>query len=115
MAAAPVPAGPARAGRHAAALGDPAAQPVPSAHAIGTSLFDGRWRGALRRAVRGVTLAGERWDGEGAPVVLLHAGVADRRAWRAVAPQLAAPAIAYDRRGFGDTPPTPPPSRTWRT
>ena len=57
----------------------------------------------------GVTLAGERWDGEGAPVVLLHAGVADRRAWRAVAPQLAAPAIAYDRRGFGDTPPTPPP------
>jgi len=57
----------------------------------------------------GVALAAERWPGEGAPVVLLHAGVADRRAWRAVAPELTAPAIAYDRRGFGETPPTPPP------
>ena len=27
-------------------------------------------------------LVGERWDGEGTPVVLLHAGVADRRVWR---------------------------------
>ncbi|WFU78183.1 alpha/beta hydrolase [Bradyrhizobium sp. CIAT3101] len=43
--------------------------------------------------------------GNGAPVVFLHAGVADRRMWSA---QLAAigtraRAIAYDRRGFGDT------------
>ena len=60
-------------------------------------------------AANGVTLAGERWDGEGTPVVLLHAGVADRRAWREVAPQLSAPAIAYDRRGFGESPATPPP------
>ena len=50
-------------------------------------------------------IAGERW-GEGAPVyVLLHAGVADLRSWRAVAPLLDAPAAAYDRRGFGETPP----------
>jgi pimeloyl-ACP methyl ester carboxylesterase len=37
----------------------------------------------------------------------LHAGVADRRVWRDVAPVLSAPVIAYDRRGFGDTPPGP--------
>ncbi len=52
-------------------------------------------------------LVGERWDGEGTPVVLLHAGVADRRAWRDVVPRLRAPVIAYDRRGFGETPPGP--------
>jgi pimeloyl-ACP methyl ester carboxylesterase len=56
-----------------------------------------------------VTLVGERWDGEGTPVALLHAGVADRRSWRAVAERLTAPAIAYDRRGFGRTPPSPEP------
>ena len=59
-------------------------------------------------AAGGVTLAAERWPGEGTPVVLLHAGVADRRAWSAVAPRLGAPAVAYDRRGFGETPPTAP-------
>jgi pimeloyl-ACP methyl ester carboxylesterase len=51
-------------------------------------------------------LAGERWRGDGPPIVLLHAGVADSRAWRAVAQQLAAlgaDVIAYDRRGFGQT------------
>jgi pimeloyl-ACP methyl ester carboxylesterase len=52
-------------------------------------------------------LVGDRWDGEGTPVVLLHAGVADRRVWRDVVPHLRAPAIAYDRRGFGETPPGP--------
>lgn len=44
--------------------------------------------------------------GEGAPVALLHAGVADRRMWRAQAGALAQSgfrAIAYDRRGFGDS------------
>lgn len=45
--------------------------------------------------------------GAGAPVVFLHAGVADRRMWRAEMAALAATgawrAIAYDRRGFGDT------------
>jgi len=43
--------------------------------------------------------------GEGPPLVLLHAGVADRRMWQ---PQLEALAdryrlIAYDRRGFGES------------
>jgi pimeloyl-ACP methyl ester carboxylesterase len=44
--------------------------------------------------------------GDGAPVVLLHAGVADRRMWGAQVAALAAAgfrAIAYDRRGFGET------------
>jgi pimeloyl-ACP methyl ester carboxylesterase len=52
-------------------------------------------------------LIGERWDGEGTPVVLLHAGIADRRVWRDVVPHLDAPVVAYDRRGFGETPPGP--------
>jgi pimeloyl-ACP methyl ester carboxylesterase len=50
-------------------------------------------------------IVGERREGDGAPVVLLHAGVADRRAWRDVAVRLAGPVVAYDRRGFGETPP----------
>lgn len=44
--------------------------------------------------------------GDGIPVALLHAGVADRRMWRAQAEALAAAgfrAIAYDRRGHGDS------------
>jgi pimeloyl-ACP methyl ester carboxylesterase len=54
-------------------------------------------------------LAGERWAGDPASpaIVLLHAGVADRRSWREVAEQLAAlggHVVAYDRRGFGETP-----------
>jgi pimeloyl-ACP methyl ester carboxylesterase len=44
-------------------------------------------------------------EGTGAPVVLLHAGVADCRMWRgqlvALAPDFRA--VAYDRRGFGRT------------
>lgn len=61
----------------------------------------------------GVRLVGER-TGTGRPVVvLLHAGVADRRSWREVTACLAAEGfrgqvVAYDRRGFGDTPPSPP-------
>jgi pimeloyl-ACP methyl ester carboxylesterase len=61
--------------------------------------------------VGGITLVGERWDGDGAPVVLLHAGVADRRAWSEVAPRLDGPVVAYDRRGFGETPPSAEPFR----
>ena len=50
-------------------------------------------------------LAAVRW-GAGTPrYVLLHAGVADSRSWEAVAPALDGPAVAYDRRGFGATPP----------
>jgi pimeloyl-ACP methyl ester carboxylesterase len=52
-------------------------------------------------------LAQDRLRADGPRVVLLHAGVADRRAWRDVAPALharGADVLAYDRRGFGETP-----------
>jgi len=51
------------------------------------------------------TLAGERWPGDGQPAVLLHAGVADRRSWHAVADALspAMGVVAYDMRGYGET------------
>lgn len=54
-----------------------------------------------------IALVGER-VGSGSPtIVLLHAGVTDRRGWREVAARLAgrSTVLAYDRRGFGDTPP----------
>lgn len=43
--------------------------------------------------------------GQGTPVVLLHAGVADRRSWRPLRPFLAQDhrLVAWDRRGFGET------------
>lgn len=43
--------------------------------------------------------------GSGDPVVFLHANVGDRRMWRAQQDAVAAGnlAVAYDRRGFGDT------------
>ena len=42
--------------------------------------------------------------GDGQPVILLHAGVADNRSWRDVMEGLVGVrAIAYDRRGFGAT------------
>ena len=59
-------------------------------------------------AVKGATLVGDRWLGAGAPIVLLHAGVCDRRCWREVGTRLGAAArnvVAYDRRGFGEVPP----------
>ncbi|MDX3073293.1 alpha/beta hydrolase [Streptomyces sp. MI02-7b] len=45
--------------------------------------------------------------GEGPPVVLVHAGVADHRMWDAVAPALAErhTVVRYDLRGFGQSPP----------
>ncbi len=56
----------------------------------------------------GASLAGERWPGGGQTVVLLHEGVADRRGWaevaRLLAPELTV--VAYDRRGYGQTPPS---------
>jgi pimeloyl-ACP methyl ester carboxylesterase len=55
----------------------------------------------------GVELAADRLPGAGPRVVLLHAGVADRRAWSGVGAALADrgfEVIAYDRRGFGETP-----------
>ena len=56
----------------------------------------------------GTTLAGERWPGGARTVLLLHEGVADRRGWAEVAGLLAPEltVVAYDRRGYGQTPPT---------
>lgn len=71
--------------------------------------------GAVTDAIRadvasaGITLAGYRWEGDPArTVVLLHAGVCDSRSWQRVAPALTdlAGVWAYDRPGFGGTPPT---------
>jgi len=71
--------------------------------------------GAVTDAIRadvasaGITLAGYRWEGDPArTVVLLHAGVCDSRSWQRVAPALTdlASVWAYDRPGFGGTPPT---------
>lgn len=56
-------------------------------------------------------LAHDLLPGSGPLVVLLHAGVTDRRAWAHVAPALAEDGSAVlvpDRRGFGQTPPGPP-------
>ena len=59
-------------------------------------------------------LARDHLTADGPRVVLLHAGVADRRAWRDVAPELhamGADVLAYDRRGFGETPASAEPFR----
>lgn len=51
----------------------------------------------------GATLVAEA-AGDGPAVVCLHAGVADRRSFRPLAPFLDdVRLVAYDRRGFGDT------------
>lgn len=52
-------------------------------------------------------LIGNLWSGNGPTVVLLHAGVCDRRSWEVVAPEVSkhATVVSYDRRGFGDTAP----------
>lgn len=63
---------------------------------------------SLAVPVPGAGLSADRWPGRLPAVVLLHAGVADRRSWRAVAERLSAAGhevLAYDRRGFGDSPP----------
>lgn len=57
----------------------------------------------------GTGFACDHLAGDGRQIVLLHAGVADRRAWRDVAAILnarGADVTAYDRRGFGETPGT---------
>jgi pimeloyl-ACP methyl ester carboxylesterase len=54
----------------------------------------------------GCDLVGERWAGGDELVVLLHEGVSDRRGWHEVA-ELLAPrvtVVAYDRRGYGESP-----------
>lgn len=55
----------------------------------------------------GCPIAVTHWASTGRSVVLLHAGVADRRAWDAVGDLLSDEGfsvVAYDRRGFGETP-----------
>ena len=56
--------------------------------------------------VSGGRLVAEHWPGTGPTLVLLHAGVVDRRAWTATAEELAGTyaVVAYDRRGFGGSP-----------
>ncbi len=57
----------------------------------------------------GAELIAERRRGSGPTVVLLHAGVADRRSWSGVVDALAADdldLVTYDRRGFGQTLPS---------
>ena len=68
----------------------------------------------LEVPVAGATLVGDRWRGDGSPIVLLHAGVCDRRSWREVGERLAEDGwdvVAYDRRGFGEVPPSDRPFR----
>jgi pimeloyl-ACP methyl ester carboxylesterase len=68
----------------------------------------------LKIPVPGATLAADRRPGAGPAVVLLHAGVCDRRCWRGVGDRLAAAGwdvTAYDRRGFGEVPPSGAPFR----
>lgn len=54
----------------------------------------------------GCDLAGERWPGGTPLLVLLHEGVSDRRGWHQVAERLApqVTVVAYDRRGYGESP-----------
>ena len=66
----------------------------------------GPWTERFDVSRDGITLAEERWPGDGQTVVLLHEGIADRRGWaevaRLLAPELTV--VAYDRRGYGQTP-----------
>lgn len=64
--------------------------------------------------VAGATLVADRRRQDGPAIVLLHAGVCDRRSWREVGALLAragCDAVAYDRRGFGEAPPAEAPFR----
>ena len=53
-------------------------------------------------------------EGSGPPVLLLHAGVTDRRSWRSVIEVLhpSRRTLAFDQRGFGETTYTPEPHST---
>ena len=64
--------------------------------------------------VAGATLVADRWMVGGPVIVLLHAGVCDRRSWHEVGELLARDGfdvVAYDRRGFGEVPPADRPFR----
>lgn len=78
-----------------------------------TDIAPGRAAPPAPPAPGGRTAGGIAYDdqGSGEPVVLVHAGVADRRMWDPLVPVLAAEhrVIRYDARGFGETlPPTGP-------
>ncbi|MGW4823696.1 alpha/beta fold hydrolase [Streptomyces sp. NPDC004227] len=53
--------------------------------------------------------------GDGPPVVLVHAGVADHRMWDAIVPDLTErhTVIRYDLRGFGESAPGAAPHSAW--
>jgi pimeloyl-ACP methyl ester carboxylesterase len=80
-----------------------------------TKPIAGRISGPYRAPVNKIEVNGAQltYDeaGSGSPVVLLHAGIADRRMWRHQLPALAARhrVIALDLRGYGDSelPPAP--------
>ena len=57
-------------------------------------------------------LAAEAWGAGERGIVLLHPGVADRRIWRSMAPliQDLGRCVAYDRRGYGESPASGKPS-----
>ena len=59
------------------------------------------WHSAVRSGTASLAVTE---TGSGSPVVLLHAGVADRRSRHAVMRALAdrSRLVAYDRRGFGN-------------
>lgn len=62
----------------------------------------------LEIPVEGATLVADRWERDGPAIVLLHAGVCDRRCWREVGALLADDGfdvVAYDRRGYGEVAP----------
>src|ERR1700753_1893272 len=58
-----------------------------------------------------IDLAAERWPGGRPVAVLVHEGHAAGRGWRPTADLLAPDltVVAYDRRGYGETPPSPGP------
>ena len=43
---------------------------------------------SMEIAAGGAALVGDRWNGAGATIALLHAGVCDRRSWREVGARL---------------------------
>ena len=73
----------------------------------------GAVRESLTLSVGPVGLAADRWPASGPTILLLHAGVADRRSWYDVADRLhdVGAVVAYDRRGFGTSPPSATPYR----
>jgi pimeloyl-ACP methyl ester carboxylesterase len=69
-------------------------------------MFKTLWMSATFKVPRdGTELIGESWPNDRPVVTLLHAGVADRRSWTTLVPEIAefASVLTYDRRGFGQS------------